>query len=167
MARHYNDLLAYTGYEMRAMLPLTVSSTVEQRFLKAARDYQLPSQMVFHGTLRSNHSSILQHGLMIGGHGVPVANGAAYGTGIYTARDMGTSMGYARGDNAVFVCGLVNKAAWTGNIAVINQVENVCPLFLLECVAEYNTDSTVALRRHNETVLRISALALAEAVDRT
>lgn len=60
-------------------------------------DYQV--SVVFHGTRYRNFSSIQKRGLVPGGRvDVPVANGSAYGSGVYTAHTTSTPNGYASWD---------------------------------------------------------------------
>jgi hypothetical protein len=63
---------------------------------------------VFHGTRDVNVKSIITEGFKVGGAGVPIANGAAYGNGVYTATGPSTPMGYTHGANKIFLArGLV------------------------------------------------------------
>ena len=57
---------------------------------------------VFHGTPTSNLDGIAQHGFQAGGQGnVPIANGAAYGRGVYTAVGPDTPMHYGHGQAVI------------------------------------------------------------------
>ena len=59
---------------------------------------------VFHGTSsNSNIDSIMLDGFKVGGEGVPVANGTAYGRGVYSATSPNTPMGYAMGVRQVIL----------------------------------------------------------------
>eukprot|EP00051_Salpingoeca_urceolata_P005684 m.75835 g.75835 ORF g.75835 m.75835 type:complete len:590 (+) comp14495_c1_seq3:333-2102(+) len=50
---------------------------------------------VFHGTSSDSVPSIMQNGFLVGGDGVAIKNGAAFGRGVYTATGPDTPMGYA------------------------------------------------------------------------
>jgi hypothetical protein len=60
---------------------------------------------VFHGTTKSNISSIMLGGFKVGGQddGCAVVNGTAFGHGIYTATGPATPMQYAKGDSCVIL----------------------------------------------------------------
>lgn len=66
-------------------------------------------RVVYHGTKACNVFSIMEGGLKVnGGHSTP-ANGAAYGTGIYSAPTINVPIGYAQNQaaqigNAKFLC---------------------------------------------------------------
>lgn len=67
---------------------------------------------VFHGTPQSsNVSKICSEGFKVGGsNGVPIANGAAYGNGVYTAIGPKTPMDYSRANSSIILCsGLLGK----------------------------------------------------------
>ena len=59
---------------------------------------------VFHGTNCENIHKICCEGFKIGGAGVAVAHGSAYGKGVYSATGPSTPMGYGNGANAVILC---------------------------------------------------------------
>jgi hypothetical protein len=66
--------------------------------------------IVYHGTRKENVPGICAHGLIVPGtgHGVKKVNGAAYGTGIYTATEAPTSTTYMCPAGFMFICaGLV------------------------------------------------------------
>jgi hypothetical protein len=58
---------------------------------------------VFHGTPTANVQKIMAGGFQVGGRGVPVANGVAHGTGVYTAENPATAQGYTRGSSCVIM----------------------------------------------------------------
>ena len=67
---------------------------------------------VFHGTAGSFVPAICSMGLVVpGARGCTVANGSAYGVGIYTARAPDVSIAYTKGSEVMFVCvGLVDAS---------------------------------------------------------
>jgi hypothetical protein len=59
---------------------------------------------VFHGTKDEVVPQIMQHGFKVGGEGdVKVANGSAYGQGVYSATGPGTPMGYVKGRKMIII----------------------------------------------------------------
>ena len=74
------------------------SYEMKKRSMKNSREI-----WVFHGTSNlSAVASIMSGGFKVGGRSadVPVANGSAYGHGVYTATGPNTPMGYANAGNA-------------------------------------------------------------------
>ena len=144
------------GFEIESALPLTVSGAVASTFLKEVKGHNLEPTLVFHGTPRANHAGILRQGLVPGGtRGVRVANGSAYGQGIYLGRTLSTSHCYARGDNTIFVCAMVENRHFIsshGNIIVCTAPEFVCPLFLVTVRNRMYGESGF---RHNEERLQV------------
>lgn len=63
------------------------------------------STTLFHGTRAHNVSSIVTAGLVVpGSHGVEVANGSAYGVGIYLSSSAEYSVGFSAGEGRLLVC---------------------------------------------------------------
>ncbi len=60
--------------------------------------------IVYHGTSIHNFRSIAMKGLLAGGTDIPVANGTAYGNGVYTGHSPEVSLGYSRGTPIVLAC---------------------------------------------------------------
>ena len=58
---------------------------------------------VFHGTREENIRPIMTGGFKVGGVDIAVANGRAFGTGVYTAVGPSTPMGYGLGTNKVIL----------------------------------------------------------------
>jgi len=92
-----------------------LSMKVAERFQKACEG-ELRGELVpaFHGTKEENLPSIYAQGLAIPGQGnsIRVANGSAYGLGIYTAifSNPGLSLSYARGSRQrLLVCGVLDS----------------------------------------------------------
>ena len=75
---------------------------------------------VFHGTREENIRPIMTGGFKVGGIDVEVANGRAFGTGVYTAVGPRTPMAheYSRGANKVILAqalvGRVDEDSFTG-----------------------------------------------------
>eukprot|EP01059_Diplonema_ambulator_P011074 TRINITY_DN21042_c0_g1_i1.p1 TRINITY_DN21042_c0_g1~~TRINITY_DN21042_c0_g1_i1.p1 ORF type:complete len:433 (+),score=95.66 TRINITY_DN21042_c0_g1_i1:72-1370(+) len=96
--------------------------------------------MLFHGTDRTNLGGIVKEGLKIPGKGnaVRVANGSAYGVGIYTGAYPSVSIPYSRGSPYVFVCaGLISGRFSTsvrqpGSMMVFYDEALVLPCFLVK-----------------------------------
>jgi hypothetical protein len=53
-------------------------------------------RLVFHGTDKDAIEKIIEEGFKIGGEGVKVRNGRAYGSGVYTAVDPIISIRYSK-----------------------------------------------------------------------
>uniref|UniRef100_A0A7S4CSJ1 Chromo domain-containing protein n=1 Tax=Eutreptiella gymnastica TaxID=73025 RepID=A0A7S4CSJ1_9EUGL len=114
------------------------SRTFMCRWMKSRQhDKAAVPVMLFHCTPNHNIPGIVKNGLVVPGtgHNVTVANGSAYGVGIYTARSPLT--GFCRGGNYAFVCaGLVGPrflgTADHGSIVVFFDPDTVLPCFLVE-----------------------------------
>lgn len=94
--------------------------------------------MSFHGTDPKNIQSIIQNGFFVPGtqKGIDVANGSAYGVGIYSARTPSISLGYCRGGNQMFVCAClmcpeITDTKCAGDIIVQFKKEYIVPVFLV------------------------------------
>jgi hypothetical protein len=59
---------------------------------------------VFHGTAPQNVYAIASGGFKVGGSGVNIANGAAYGNGVYTATGPNTPMAFSKNSRCVILC---------------------------------------------------------------
>ena len=82
--------------------------TDEKNFRQTCSKYNTPEiDYAWHGSGAENWLSILSRGLIIGGtDGVPIANGAAAGRGIYLAKDFRYSHGYSGGNAQIRYMGL-------------------------------------------------------------
>ena len=87
------------------------SLAVQARYMAKIDEFQgakKPTKevWVFHGTSPENIEKICRNGFKIGGQGVPISNGAAYGRGVYTATGPNTPVQYARrgGSDAIILC---------------------------------------------------------------
>merc|ERR1712241_591481 len=87
-------------------------------------------QIVYHGTGSYNDASIIQKGLVTGGtKGVSIANGSAYGHGIYCSPSIHTAGSYARG--SLFICLVrANRCRKSGNIYVVPHDDDILPIYL-------------------------------------
>jgi hypothetical protein len=112
----------------------------EGRFVAKWRSHD-PSVVpivLFHGTRLVNMLPIAEKGLIIpGACGVRVANGSAFGVGIYTARDPGYSRSYSSDSRMIFACvGLVGPKVTcsleTPSICVFFDTDAVVPVLLFE-----------------------------------
>merc|ERR1719265_1039803 len=68
--------------------PAPVSVDVQNRFVEARTTFGGALRLGYHGTKMSSLPSIYEKGLLIPGQGndICVANGSAYGLGVYTAK---------------------------------------------------------------------------------
>lgn len=126
-----------------------VSQWVRQKFLDTLESENLEGSnkllMAFHGTHQKSLPSIYNDGLLVPGLGnvIKVANGSAYGCGIYAARSdsASTSWGYSRGNmQPMLICAALDGPTGIvrhgGNFMVFFQNHRVVPLFEAS-VAEY------------------------------
>jgi hypothetical protein len=82
---------------------------------------------VFHGTNSHNLRSIMTTGFCVGGQGVPVKNGTAYGTGVYTATGPATPFAYSSGDSLILArgyCGAQEQLGGSWGAGDHRRVEN-------------------------------------------
>ena len=65
---------------------------------------------------------------------ISIANGSAYGVGVYTAKEPSTSDHYARGSGQMLVCaGLCKQASHNaGSIVVFSNEQHVLPCYLVK-----------------------------------
>jgi hypothetical protein len=127
----------------------------------------------FHGTAAGNLPSIYMHGLLVPGvkNSVKVANGSAYGLGIYTAplTNPSLSWGFCRGEPSMLVCGVLDNADGSfrverqsdevlhvGGAMVICDAKRVAPLFVATRDVQAGTRATKA-----KTIMAISRAVLA------
>jgi hypothetical protein len=71
-------------------------------------------RLVYHGTNPSNHESIVQKGLLVGGRGVTRVHGASYGEGVYVGAEPGIAMSYG-GSSFLFCRVLMGRTTTDGN----------------------------------------------------
>jgi len=129
------------GYPVQ-LSPTPLNAGVGKSFAAACAG-DLPGKLVpaLHGTDQQNLGSIYECGLVIPGseNGVRIANGSAYGVGVYTARleSAFMSRGYARGqDPPVLVCGVLDpgcdeaEVRHAGGAMVVFNQRRVAPLFV-------------------------------------
>ena len=84
------------------------SLDVQSAYKKKKSEFEMAGKStcekwVFHGTSVENIPKICFHGFEVGGKGVKIANGRAYGQGVYTSQGPGTPLQYGK-DNAVILC---------------------------------------------------------------
>jgi hypothetical protein len=109
--RRYAAELSYAFGTGAMISPAPISASVRSQLMQRYSS-ESPAQLVlgYHGTRRENYPSIFARGLLIPGkgNGVPVANGSAYGRGIYTAAAGQAQMSktYSRCDG-MLVCGVL------------------------------------------------------------
>jgi hypothetical protein len=88
-----------------------VNPTVQRVYDQTKRSFAShgkPSSevVVFHGTAQQNIVPIMTTGFKVGGAGVAVANGTAYGRGVYSAVGPNTPMGYASTNSVILAMAL-------------------------------------------------------------
>lgn len=127
-----------------------VNPALQQRYDKTKvffKDFGRPLEeiYIFHGTPEKNIASIMTEGFKVGGEeGVPIANGAVYGRGVYAATGPNTPVSYAKGTKCVILaraligrCGtshndpaLDSWRPWDDWI-VLRTKEQVLPMYVL------------------------------------
>eukprot|EP01018_Ginkgo_biloba_P035956 Gb_31147 [translate_table: standard] len=75
--------------------------TSKQKFTEEKK--KVEEMLVFHGTDKNAIEKIIEEGFKIGGDGIPVRNGRAFGSGVYTALDPSISIDYTRGGSMVLL----------------------------------------------------------------
>jgi len=149
--KHLNSLALKVGNNFPThSAKLTKLTNIINPYLKWKFDLawsNLPEHVtptvVYHGTRVSNIPSIVRKGLLVPGFksGIPVANGSAYGVGIYTSTDVSVSLSYVRDGSKVLICAILNDVSGVsnhGSILVVKDSSYVLPCF----VAEYTNNQT-------------------------
>jgi len=119
--------------------------TVQAAFLSAVSRLSCgrPSAAfaAFHGTAVRNVESILAHGFLVAGgthpetgRRIPVANGSAFGSGVYISLTANYSLAYARGHDSMFVCAVLDAGALSrhDNILVARNPHLVVPMLVMD-----------------------------------
>jgi len=109
--RRYASELLYAFGADAQISPAPVSNKVQSQLMRRlASESRTHLVLGYHGTARKNYPSIFARGLLIPGekNGLRVANGSAYGNGIYTASagEAPMSKSYIRCDS-MLVCGVL------------------------------------------------------------
>jgi len=130
---------------IRALHLAEPAPTVQAAFLYAASRLSCgrPSAAfaAFHGTALRNVESILAHGFLVAGgthpetgRRIPVANGSAYGNGVYISLTANYSLAYARGHDSMFVCAVLDAGALSrhDNILVARNPHLVVPMLVMD-----------------------------------
>jgi len=107
-----------------------MNSGVLQKFVRNGKIKKGHLQIVYHGTNSCNDQGIINNGLIVGGtKGVPVANGRAYGTGVYCSPSLSTARSYERG--SLFICLVrTHRCTKSGTIYVVPNDDDIVPLYL-------------------------------------
>mmetsp|Transcript_77475 Transcript_77475/g.239182 ORF Transcript_77475/g.239182 Transcript_77475/m.239182 type:complete len:513 (-) Transcript_77475:8-1546(-) len=133
-----SHMVASSGAVSLRAAPLNLE--VGEAFMRACQG-ELHGQLrpAYHGTATRNLTSIYKIGLVIPGQGndLKVANGSAYGLGIYTAEvsSPALSLGYARGEcKRLLVCGVLDSpdpavVRHAGSAMVVFDPRRVAPLW--------------------------------------
>ena len=104
---HYLRLSGHTA-EKVGQVDLYKSPATERQFLQkkeefATRGVSTLELWCYHGTKENNIQDIMTFGFKVGGCGVAIANGAAYGRGVYAATGPKTPENYAGTSNKVIL----------------------------------------------------------------
>lgn len=102
----YSDIKIDDAILKLANLKGIIALQHSQAEFKTIREkhHKIPIKTVYHGSATGNWLSIMRHGLKNLSNTTHMANGAAYGTGIYTASEFATASGYsARTTTTYFV----------------------------------------------------------------
>lgn len=97
-----NRKLKVTKVEFVKNLPLEEKFKTKKEEFKAL-NVTVKQQFVFHGTGSAAIDKITTEGFKIGGEGVPIRSGAAYGRGVYTAANPDISLHYSGGYNMMLL----------------------------------------------------------------
>lgn len=114
--KYHEEILDALGsqYSVTKLELLNINNQVSNRFINKLRENKKPPALCYHGTDSKNYNSICEKGLLVPGQqGVSVRNGSAFGVGIYTSRTASYSVGYARGDNSLMVCAVIDDSQET------------------------------------------------------
>jgi hypothetical protein len=146
---HYNQAAAQFA-QMLGSQGRTVKSVdwyenpaVEARFESCKGKLKHKKEVwVFHGTPNSSVvPKIMAEGFKVGGEEVSIANGAAYGKGVYTATGPDTPMGYAQNTSCVVLAralkghhgGRTGGDSWTpqGDWLIFKAKEQLLPCYVV------------------------------------
>ncbi|GLJ13963.1 hypothetical protein SUGI_0223310 [Cryptomeria japonica] len=129
----------YKVVKVELILNIALTKSYEkakQKFIEAKKP--LEEMLVFHGTDRNAIEKIVEEGFKIGGDGIPVRNGRAYGSGVYTASDASISIPYAKGLNMLLLSlaligkeGSDYKTGGSQNIFVLDKTEYLLPKYIV------------------------------------
>lgn len=112
-----------------------LSHSVKARFMRAYAEASASVVPAFHGTNAANYPSIFNRGLLVPGQGneLRIVNGAAHGTGIYTANVDAAllSRGFCS-EQSMLVCAVIHTGAvrHRGDAMIVPTPELVAPFFL-------------------------------------
>jgi hypothetical protein len=145
-----------TGRRVTGIRLAPIGQEARSRFMACMQRLR-PSEseipLVFHGTRVTNMDSICARGLLVpdpAKNGVAVANGSAYGVGVYTATAASYSASYASSTSStIFACAALTtggvpyshstavgaakpECIVTHGVVVLMQEARVCPLFLID-----------------------------------
>lgn len=153
---HIQHALPITsGSHVAAVRPASINPTVAARFMRLRSNLsQRDPLLTFHGTSSANHESILERGFLIPGRTyrdgvrIGVANGSAYGRGIYSSTDLTMSLGYTRCTGPVqrlFVCAtltdyhrnvrvssLNGEVRHHGQMVIFFREQRIVPMFFID-----------------------------------
>jgi hypothetical protein len=143
-AAHFTRLLqmGYSKIRRVEIVEYKENSDVKRRYFDTKAEYLRSGHgdeiWVFHGTSKQGIDGIVEHGFKVGGvdEGIPVANGAAYGNGVYTAISPNTPIGYAQDSKCVVLArglkGQISNHKVVNDYAVIfNSGSQLLPCYLV------------------------------------
>lgn len=137
---HIFQSVASLGWMDIDMQLVPLDGEVQRRFMSNVELDSCSLGPALHGTPPENLESIYAKGLLVGGDGVPIAHGAAYGRGVYAANldNPQLSLGFADGSNKLLVCGVLHQEARSslmlhsnGTAKLVKDSSHVVPLFLV------------------------------------
>lgn len=95
-------------------------------------------KFVFHGTDTTAIHNISKEGFKIGGEGVAIKSGAAFGRGVYTAVNPDTSIAYSRGSNMMLlslalsgILGTHHSLGGGPQVIVLKNVHQLLPKYVV------------------------------------
>ena len=156
-ARHrdqiQNAVSENSSYHVSAVRCADLNKNISSSFMRLRNNLnQRDPILAFHGTNQTNHPSILQNGFLIPGKlyahcpRIGVANGSAYGKGIYSSTDLMMSLGYTRCSGPMlrlFVCAtLTDQSRSTqqlsvevkhhGTMLIFFREQRIVPVFTID-----------------------------------
>jgi len=125
------------------MVELIINKTLHKQFEKAKEEFaqkkiSFTERLVFHGTDMKAIEKIIEEGFKIGGEGVEVRNGAAYGKGVYTAVDPIITVPYSKGGRMMLLSfallddqGKEYSQGHSSDVLVMKRAEHLLPKYIV------------------------------------
>jgi len=118
------------------------NNTIEKEFTN------IPLYYLFHGSSSSNWYSILRNGIKNCSNTSLMANGAAYGSGIYLSNSFNFSKGYSRDGNIIGVCQLKNPITQYMKTSNTYVVENEKDIILRHIIIANNNKNISDIEKY-------------------